>query len=196
MVVRKKINPILVRKKNPNTSEKKDNHNTSKKKDKLNTSKKKDKPNASEKKDKPNANEKKDNPNTSKKKDKPNTSEKKDKPNTSEKKDDIKKYNKPSKTLNSVEMIFKRFICEKFMDEKYYAETDKDNIVFYLIRKPLKGFKMKHIIELSKDVIILAIEKETKALNECITIYITDNQIKLNIAQTENQNKMYINNHI
>ena len=198
MVVRKKINPILVRKKNPNTSEKKDNHNTSKKKDKLNTSKKKDKPNASEKKDKPNANEKKDNPNTSKKKDKPNTSEKKDKdkPNTSEKKDDIKKYNKPSKTLNSVEMIFKRFICEKFMDEKYYAETDKDNIVFYLIRKPLKGFKMKHIIELSKDVIILAIEKETKALNECITMYITDNQIKLNIAQTENQNKMYINNHI
>ena len=163
-----------------------------KKKDNPNTSEKKDNPNTSEKKDKPNTSEKKDNPNASKKKDKPNTSEKKDNPNTSEKKDDIKKYNKSSKTLNSVEMIFKRFICEKFMDEKYYVETDKDNIVFYLIRKPLKGFKVKHIIEISKDVIILAIEKETKALNECITIYIIDNQIKLNIAQTENENKMNI----
>ena len=190
---KKKDNPNTSEKKdNPNTSEKKDKPNTSEKKDNHNISKKKDKLSTSKKKDKPNASEEKDNPNTSKKKDKPNTSEKKDKPNTSEKKDDIKKYNKSSKTLNSVEMIFKRFICEKFMDEKYYVETDKDNIVFYLIRKPLKGFKVKHIIEISKDVIILAIEKETKALNECITIYIIDNQIKLNIAQTENENKMNI----
>ena len=186
------VKPDTKKKDNPNTSEKKDNPNTSEKKDKPNTSEKKDNPNASKKKDKPNTSEKKDKPNTSKKKDKPNTSEKKDKPNTSEKKDDIKKYNKSSKTLNSVEMIFKRFICEKFMNEKYYVETDKDNIVFYLIRKPLKGFKVKHIIEISKDMIILAIEKETKALNECITIYIIDNQIKLNIAQTENENKMNI----
>ena len=190
---KKKDNPNTSEKKdNPNTSEKIDKPNTSEKKDNHNISKKKDKLSTSKKKDKPNASEEKDNPNTSKKKDKPNTSEKKDKPNTSEKKDDIKKYNKSSKTLNSVEMIFKRFICEKFMDEKYYVETDKDNIVFYLIRKPLKGFKVKHIIEISKDVIILAIEKETKALNECITIYIIDNQIKLNIAQTENENKMNI----
>ena len=189
----KKDNPNASKKKDkPNTSEKKGNPNTSEKKDNHNISKKKDKLSTSKKKDKPNASEEKDNPNTSKKKDKPNTSEKKDKPNTSEKKDDIKKYNKSSKTLNSVEMIFKRFICEKFMDEKYYVETDKDNIVFYLIRKPIKGFKVKHIIEISKDVIILAIEKETKALNECITIYIIDNQIKLNIAQTENENKMNI----
>ena len=78
------------------------------------------------------------------------------------KKDDIKKYNKPSKTLNSIEKIIKCFMCKKFMDEKYYVKTDKDKIVFYLIRKPIKGFKMKHMIEISKDVITLAIEKEIK----------------------------------
>ena len=105
------------------------------------------------------------------------------------KKDDIKKYNKPSKTLNSIEKIIKCFMCEKFMDEKYYVKTDKDKIVFYLIRKPIKGFKMKHMIEISKDVITLAVEKETKTMNEVITICIIDNQIKLDIAQTENKNK-------
>ena len=105
------------------------------------------------------------------------------------KKNDIKKYNKPSKTLNSIEKIIKRFMCEKFMDEKYYVKTDKDKIVFYLICKPIKGFKMKHMIEISKDVITLAIEKETKTMNEVITICIIANQIKLDIAQTENQNK-------
>ena len=105
------------------------------------------------------------------------------------KKNDIKKYNKLSKTLNSIEKIIKRFMCEKFMDEKYYVKTDKDKIVFYLICKPIKGFKMKHMIEISKDVITLAIEKETKTMNEVITICIIANQIKLDIAQTENQNK-------
>ena len=48
---------------------------------------------------------------------------------------------------------------------------------------------MKHMIEISKDVITLAVEKETKTMNEVITICIIDNQIKLDIAQTENKNK-------
>ena len=137
----KKDKPNTSEKKDkPNTSEKKDKSNASEKKDKPNTSEKKDKPNTSEKKDKPNTSEKKDKPNTSDKKDKsntsekknkPNTSEKNDKPNTSEKKDDnIKKYNKPSKSLDSIEKIIKRFMCEKFMDEKYYVKTGKDKIVF------------------------------------------------------------------
>ena len=61
--------------------------------------------------------------------------------------DTIKKYNdKPSKILNSIEKISKRFTCENFMDEKYCVTVDKDKIVFYLIDKPIKGVKMKHII--------------------------------------------------
>ena len=128
----KKDKPNTSEKKDkPNTSEKKDKPNTSEKKDKPNTSEKKDKSNTSEKKDKPNTSEKKDKPNTSEKKDKPNTSEKNDKPNISEKKDDnIKKCNKPSKSLDSIEKIIKRFMCEKFMAEKYYVKTGKDKIVF------------------------------------------------------------------
>ena len=78
------------------------------------------------------------------------------------------------------------------MNEKYYVKVDKDKVVFYLIRKPMKGFKMKHMIEISKDMIILATEKETKTMNDVITICIIDSQIKLSIAQTENQNKMNI----
>ena len=78
------------------------------------------------------------------------------------------------------------------MNENYYVKVDKDKILFYLIRKPLKGVKMKHMIEVSRDMIILGIEKETKTMDEVITICIIDNQIKLNIAQTENQNKMNI----
>ena len=78
------------------------------------------------------------------------------------------------------------------MNEIYYVKIDKDKIVFYLMRKPIKGFKMKHMTETSKDLIILAIEKETKTMNEFITICIIDNQIKLNIAQTKNQNKINI----
>ena len=78
------------------------------------------------------------------------------------------------------------------MNEKYYVKVDKDKVVFYLIRKPMKGFKMKHMIEILKDMIILATEKETKTMNDVITICIIDSQIKLSIAQTENQNKMNI----
>ena len=51
---------------------------------------------------------------------------------------------------------------------------------------------MKHTIEISREMITLAIEKETRTMNEVITICIIDNQITLNIVQTENQNKMNI----
>ena len=84
IIVRKKVNPILVRKKiNPILV------------------RKKIKPILVRNKIKPILVRKKKKPNTSEKKDKPNTSEKKDKLNTSERKDDIKKYNKPSKTLRA-----------------------------------------------------------------------------------------------
>ena len=43
----------------------------------------------------------------------------------------IKKYNdKTSEILNSIEKVFKGFICEKFMNEKYYVNVDKDKMVF------------------------------------------------------------------
>ena len=61
-----------------------------------------------------------------------------------------------------------------------------------MINKPIKGVKMKHTIEISREMITLAIEKETRTMNEVITICIIDNQITLNIVQTENQNKMNI----
>ena len=138
-----------------------------------------------------------------KKEDKPdniekhNNGKKKDTKNKDTKKEDkpdnIKKYNdKPPKTLNTIDKIVNRFICGNFMNEKYYEKVDKDGIVFYLINKPIKVVKMEHVIEISRVMIILAIEKETRIMNEVITICIIDNQIKLNLAQTENQNKLNI----
>ena len=111
---------------------------------------------------------KNDKPDTKKKDIKKKDTKKEDKP------DNIEKHNnaKPS-TFRVIEKIVNRFICNKFMNDKYYVKVDKNKIVFYLIRKPLKGVKMKHMIESSRDVITLAIEKETKTMNEVITICIT-----------------------
>ena len=68
------------------------------------------------------------------------------------------------------------------MNEKYYEKVDKDGIVFYLINKPIKVVKMEHAIEISRVMIILAMEKETRIMNEVIAICIIDNQNKLNIS--------------
>ena len=140
---------------------------------------------------------KNDKPDTKKKDIKRKDTKNKDKEKKDTKKEDkpdnIKKHNdKPPKTLNTIEKIVNRFICDKFMNEKYYEKVDKDGIVFYFINKPIKVVKMEHVIEISRVMIILAIEKETRIMNEVITICIIDNQIKLNLAQTENQNKLNI----
>ena len=45
------------------------------------------------------------------------------------------------------------------------------------------------MIEISKDIIKLGIEKETKTMTELNAIYLLENRISLCIAQTENQNK-------
>ena len=104
--------------------------------------------------------------------------------------DTIKKYNvKTSKMFNRIEKIFERFIYEKFMDEKFDVKVDKDKIVFYLINKPIKGVKMKRMIEISREMIILGIKKEAKTMNELNTIFVLENQISIRINQTENQNK-------
>ena len=75
------------------------------------------------------------------------------------------------------------------MSEKFDVKVDKDKILFYLINKPIKGVKMKRMIEISREMIILGIKKETKTVNELNTIFVLENQISIRINQTENQNK-------
>ena len=102
----------------------------------------------------------------------------------------IKKYNdKASEILKSIGKVFKGFICEKFMNEKYYVNVDKDKMVFYLIPKLIKGVKLKPMIKISRENIILGIAKETKTMNKLITIFVSENQISVYIIQTENQDK-------
>ena len=102
----------------------------------------------------------------------------------------IKKYNdKASEILKSIGKVFKGFICEKFMNEKYYVNVDKDKMVFYLIPKLIKGVNLKPMIKISRENIILGREKETKTMNKLITIFVSENQISVYIIQTENQDK-------
>ena len=122
--------------------------------------------------------------NTKKKDTKKKDPKKEDKPNN------IKKYNdKKLKTFSTIENIINLFVCEKLMNESYYEKVDKDKIVFYLIHKPIKGVKIKHMVEISREIITLAIEKKPRTMNRVVTICIIDNQIKLNISQNENVNK-------
>ena len=96
----------------------------------------------------------------------------------------IKKYNdKASEILNIIEKVFKGFIFEKFMNEKYYLNVDKDKMIFYLIPKLIKGVKLKPMIEISRENIILGIEKETKTMNKLITMFASENQISVCIIQ-------------
>ena len=66
---------------------------------------------------------------------------------------------KPSKTFDTIDNIFKRFMHEKFMNEKCHVRIHKDMIVFYVSYKRMKGFKMMHMIEISRYITTLAIEK-------------------------------------
>ena len=49
---------------------------------------------------------------------------------------------------------------------------------------------MKHMIEISRDMIILGIEKESNTMNVLNTIFVLEDRISLRINQRENQNKM------
>ena len=49
---------------------------------------------------------------------------------------------------------------------------------------------MKHMIEISRDMIILGIEEESNTMNVLNTIFVLEDQISLRINQRENQNKM------
>ena len=105
----------------------------------------------------------------------------------------IKNYNdKASEILNSIEKVFKVFICEKFMNEKYYVNVNKDKMVFYSIPKKIKGVKLKPMIEISRENNIIGTEKETKTMNELITIFVSENQISVYVIQTENQDQREI----
>ena len=71
-------------------------------------------------------------------------------------------------------------MCEKFMDKIYFVTVDKDKIVFYLIDKPIKTVNMMHIVEISRDMIRLGIEKETKTTKELNRLFVS--KIKLAYA--------------
>ena len=58
-----------------------------------------------------------------------------------------------------------------------------------MIPKLIKGVKLKPLIEISRENIILGREKETKTMNKLITIFVSENQISVYIIQTENQDK-------
>ena len=49
---------------------------------------------------------------------------------------------------------------------------------------------MKHMIEISRDMIILGLEKESNTMNVLNTIFVLEDRISLRINQRENQNKM------
>ena len=49
---------------------------------------------------------------------------------------------------------------------------------------------MKDMIEISRDMIILGIEKESNTMNVLNTIFVLEDRISLRINQRENQNKM------
>ena len=124
----------------------------------------------------------KDNPNT-KVKDNPDAKVKdnldtkvKDEPDTKVKdKEDIESSafkNEPQKTLSNgestktldrIKKIFKCFVCEKFINEKFRLRgQNKDGIILTSIIKPDKGSKIAHGIAIYRDAISLNTEKKQR----------------------------------
>ena len=81
------------------------------------------------------------------------------------------------------------------MNEKFYEKLDWDKIVLYSIYKPMKGLKRIHRIAISRDMISLNTEKQTKSMKQDNTC-IEGGRIVLKISQTEDyygiQKKMNI----
>ena len=71
----------------------------------------------------------------------------------------------------------------------------QDGIIFYSIHKPIKDVKIKHMIEMSKDIIKLTIEKKTKnTMKDYFSIYLFNDVIVLSIIQNEWDIKINIYN--
>ena len=91
----------------------------------------------------------------------------------------IKKYNdKASEILNSIEKVFKGFICGNFMNEKYYVNEDKDKIfvsenqIIVCIIQTENQDKREMFITISNDKIVCDVSTITneyqKDINEVI----------------------------
>ena len=72
----------------------------------------------------------------------------------------------------------------------------QDGIIFYSIHKPIKDVKIKHMIEMSKDIIKLTIEKKKKknTMKDYFSIYLFNDVIVLSIIQNEWDIKINIYN--
>ena len=82
---------------------------------------------------------------------------------TTENKWTIKTANhRVKKTIKRVKQILECFVCEKFTNEKFYEKLDRDKIALYSIYKSMKGLKRIHRIAISRDMISLNTEKQTK----------------------------------
>ena len=138
-----------------------------------------------------------------KKKDSKPDTKVKDKPDTKVKdKEDIESSaskNEPQKTLSngepakifdSIKEIFKCFVCEQFMNEKFSIRGySRDEITLCLINKPKKGFKIIHVISICRETLSLNIEKVMNSMKEDRSIYVEDDRILLEISQTEKDSK-------
>ena len=71
------------------------------------------------------------------------------------------------------------------MNEKFYAKVDRDMIVLCSIYKPIRGFKTVHRVAISRDMISLNTEKQTKSMKQDITICMEGERIILKVSQTE-----------
>ena len=80
-------------------------------------------------------------------------------------------------------------MCEKFVNEKYDVMGNVDEFILHCTSIPIKGHMLIAMIEISRDKIILGIERETDTMIETVMICIEYNQIILQLNRTENKNK-------
>ena len=69
----------------------------------------------------------------------------------------------PTGTLDCIKKIFKCFVCEKFINEKFRIRVrNKDGIILTPIIKPDKHSKITHGIAIYRDVISLNTQKKQR----------------------------------
>ena len=69
----------------------------------------------------------------------------------------------PAKIFDSIKEIFKCFVCEQFMNEKFSIRGySRDEITLCLINKPKKGFKIIHVISICRDTLLLKYRKSNE----------------------------------
>ena len=95
---------------------------------------------------------------------------------------------KPTKRLDCIKKIFKCFVCEKIINEKFRIRVqNKDGIILTSIIKPDKHSKITHGIATYRDVISLNTEKGLKQVN---SICLEDKQIILKASQEHDNSEI------